>query len=306
MTATIKKPPRSPHYTRRLLRFALVALLVELAAVFYVILPTLYATGIAHPRRAEVCCRTPAGHGLAYEEVAFNTADGLTLRGWYIPSQNRAVILLLHPFSGNRLSMLDQAAMLARHGYGALLFDLRAHGESDGQAISFRGEDALAALAYLQARPDVDPSRIGALGASLGGFVAIQAAAESEALRAVVADGPGIVNLADDPRPASLARFLDLPIQWVTFHLWDLQGLTPSQPVIRTLPNLAPRPVFFISGAKSSLEAAVVRRYYASSGEPRLLWEAPDAGHIQAWALHPAEYEQRVVAFFDQALTPLP
>ena len=84
--------------------------------------------------------------------------------------------------------------MLARHGYGVLLFDRRGEGESEGEPNSWGwgGEaDIKAAIAYLQRRPDVDPDRIGGIGLSVGGEMMIEAAAETDELAAVVSEGAG-------------------------------------------------------------------------------------------------------------------
>ena len=63
--------------------------------------------------------------------------------------------------------------MLARHGYGVLIFDRRGEGESDGDPNPYAwndGErDLLAAIDFLKRRPDVEPDRIGGIGLSVGG-----------------------------------------------------------------------------------------------------------------------------------------
>ena len=91
--------------------------------------------------------------------------------------------------------------MLARHGYGVLLFDRRGEGESDGDPNAFgwaADKDMNAAVAFLQHRPDVDRSRIGGIGLSVGGETLLQTAAESDGLKAVVADGAGARSLRED------------------------------------------------------------------------------------------------------------
>jgi alpha-beta hydrolase superfamily lysophospholipase len=103
---------------------------------------------------------TPVDYGLNYQEISFTTSDGLTLQGWYIPSANGAAVILTHHMASNRVGVLETAYMLARNGYGVLLFDLRAHGESQGEVLPFGGaeaEDIVAAAAYLQSREDIDP-----------------------------------------------------------------------------------------------------------------------------------------------------
>ena len=150
-----------------------------------VLLPTSVAYVVTHTARAEV---PPAELGTAYEEVEFTTSDGLLLKGWYIPSTNGAAVIAFPGRSGPQ----KQARMLASHGYGVLLFDRRGEGESEGDPNGFGwgGErDLDAAAAYLQSRPDVDPTRIGAIGLSVGGEMLIRAAAHSDAFAAVVSEG---------------------------------------------------------------------------------------------------------------------
>ena len=81
--------------------------------------------------------------------MSFTTRDGLALEGWYIPSRNGAAVI---SFPG-RKGPQRQARMLARHGYGVLLFDRRGEGRSEGEpnGLGWGGdEDIKAAIAYLQ------------------------------------------------------------------------------------------------------------------------------------------------------------
>ena len=293
---------RDGRYWRNLLVVTLVELLIGALLVAYVVLPILYANGVAHPKRASVCCATPADHGLAYEDMSFKTRDGLTLRGWYIPSKNKAAVLVAHGIGGNRASPLAQVAALGRHGYGVLLFDLRAHGDSEGNTITFSGEDVSAAATFLQHRADVNPDQIGAMGISLGGLVVIQSAASTNDIKAIVADGGGLAAFEDEPRPATVAHWLDLPFQWVTFRVWERQGVSAPASVVKALPRIAPRPVLLIAGTQSKFEQGMMRKFYAAAGQPKTLWEIPEAGHIGGWAARPEEYEKRIATFFDHAL----
>ncbi len=66
--------------------------------------------------------------------------------------------------------------------------------------------------------------------------------------------------------------------------------------------DIAPRPVFLISAGRGVDSEVLNKQFYAAAGEPRTLWEIPEAGHTGGIESRPAEYEQRVVGFFDQAL----
>jgi dipeptidyl aminopeptidase/acylaminoacyl peptidase len=112
--------------------------------------------------------------------VALRTADGVRLSAWYVPPRNGAAVVLLPGAGSTRTAVLGQAAVLARHGYGALLVDSRGHGRSGGHAMDFGwwgGRDITAAVSYLTRQPGVQPGKIAVLGLSMGGEQAIAALA---------------------------------------------------------------------------------------------------------------------------------
>ena len=64
-------------------------------------------------------------------------ADGVRLAAWYVPSRNGAAIVLVHGGGGDRDGLKLHAALLARHGYGVLLYDERGRGASGGRSNAF-------------------------------------------------------------------------------------------------------------------------------------------------------------------------
>jgi pimeloyl-ACP methyl ester carboxylesterase len=183
-----------------------------------------------------------------------------------------------------------------------LLLDERAHGGSEGDTITFGGDDIVGAAAYLQGRPDVDPHRIGAWGFSLGGLAIIQAAASSGTIRAIVADGPSPGALRDMAEPESPGGWLWVPFHWAWYQVLRYQGVAAPTAVIDALPQIAPRPILLVAGAAQRSEQLRIQGFYAAAAQPKALWEIPEAGHLGGWAARPDEYEARVVAFFNQAL----
>src|SRR5579884_3328895 len=74
--------------------------------------------------------------GLPFEEIEFAGPQG-TLRGWYLPARNGATIVCCHGIHDNSVQWVPQiAALHARSGYGALLFDFCGHGRSDGSMVT--------------------------------------------------------------------------------------------------------------------------------------------------------------------------
>ena len=283
------------RYLRRLLLVA-GAVFVALSVLF----PLALAYVVTHAARAEV---PRADLGAAHEEVAFTTADGLRLKGWYIPSRNGAAII---SFPG-RASSQKRAKLLARHGYGVLLFDRRGEGESEGDPNGFgwQGErDIHAAVAFLQGRPDVDPERIGGIGLSVGGEMMIEAAAESTALKAIVSEG-GSGRSVRDLFANNQGKWNELVGNMVATSATALfANNLPPQDLKSLVPEISGA-VFFVYGENGQpAEQPVNNTFYAVANEPKEIWEVPGSGHIGGTEAQPQEYERRVTAFFDRELRP--
>jgi fermentation-respiration switch protein FrsA (DUF1100 family) len=195
---------------------------------------------------------------------------------------------------------LEQATVLAEQGFGILLYDLRAHGDSDGTQTSLTGADVRAALNYLRSRPDVDPDRIGAIGVSLGAVNIVHAAAADRGLKAITLDGLGQSGAADFP-PSTPAQWTTEVQHFVMFAVLRARGVVDA-PVIDVLSELPPCPKLFVSGIGQDLEREAVRRYFAATSEPKSLWEIPEGWHGYTWAARPQEYTQRIAEFFIQSL----
>jgi pimeloyl-ACP methyl ester carboxylesterase len=295
--------------SRRLARWyklrTVILVLAEALAVFYLVVPIYGAYEATHPTRVPVV-GSPASLGMAYEDVALPAADGITLRGWYVPSRNGAAIIAVHGADGNRVQMLWHAQALAEKGYGVLLFDLRAHGESDGTVfpVTDASPDVAAAVAYLRSRDEIDPERIGAVGLSLGAEVILQAAARDGSLKALIADGASTNRIEDLlPLPPQY-RFMYVvaPTWWMSDRMAAWMSGVLARPLVVLVKDIAPRPVLFIS-SREAPEPFMNRRLYARAGPGAQLWELPDTAHVGGIFAHPEEYRQRMVSFFDAALS---
>jgi fermentation-respiration switch protein FrsA (DUF1100 family) len=98
--------------------------------------------------------------------------------------------MVLHGAGSRKENHADYARAAVAHGLAALTFDNRGHGETDGPLGDEVIDDLGSLAAWLAARPEVDGRRIGVRGSSMGGLLAIHAAAESSDLAAAVAICP--------------------------------------------------------------------------------------------------------------------
>lgn len=280
----------------------LIPILIVARMLGYISVLVASANTFVAPHNGSICCATPADDGWDYETVSFTSADGVELRGWYIPSESETAVILLHGHGASRTQMLKRADMLAQHGFGVLLYDLRGHGESlsDSRSLGWQDvDDVAAAMAYLQQRDDVDPNRIGLFGFSLGGQIALRAA-QFDDVQAVVADGPGYANYADLPPPTSFNERLRNLEGWLWIPIMERQtGLTAPTAIVEQIANIAPRPILLIS---VSGEVPLADFYYEAAQEPKTLWHIPEAGHGQGPKVRPEEYEEHLITFFSESL----
>lgn len=288
---------RHGSLARRVLRRAAVGIP---AALVVLVLGWPLALGyvFTHVGRAVV----PANElGVPSERVTFETADGLRLQGWYIPSRNGAAVIA---FPG-RKGPQKPARMLARHGYGVLLFDRRGEGVSEGSpnALGWGGaRDIDAAVRFLQRRPDVDPDRIGGLGLSVGGELMLEAAARNSALKAVVSEGAGARSVREDRDIPGIDPLTVAAVGVNTAAVALSADRLPPDHLKDLVPEISPRPILLIH---AGIDTEVLNPiYHRAAQEPKELWEIPEASHTGGLTARPAEYERRVVGFFDRALRP--
>ena len=289
------------------LRYKILAVPVGVTLFVLVIAPLTLSVALTNTVPFDLGTATPTDLDLAYEDVAIRADDGVELLGWYVPSTNGAAVVLLSGAGGVRSDELDHAAVLARHGYGVLLLDVRGHGGSGGDAMLWGWDgdrDVRAAVDYLAARPDVSDGRIAALGMSMGAEEAIGAAGSDDRLRAVVAEGATARGVRDEGNRATgvggwFTRYAD----WATSHAADLMtGAKPPTKVRDAIAAASPRPIMIIAGGTQPAEIDAAHAWIAASGDNTELWIAPGAGHTQAFARLPAEWERRAVAFLDRSL----
>ena len=275
-----------------------VAVPAGLFAVFFVLGPI--GLGIVETHK----WREPVGDppSAAYRDVRFDAGDGLDIAGWYRPSRNGAAVLLVHGGGSDRKGSVAHAEMLARHGYGVLLYDARGRGESDGTPNNYGwdwGKDVAGALDFLERRDDVDRDRIGALGLSTGADVLIEAAAQRGDVRALVADGAAAGSFEDWHHLRGTE--LGTAPGWVMFTTMRVTSGDPPGPPLEDLIRDIDSPTLLISAGTDAERDFNVLYDEAATG-PVEHWNLPGAQHTHAIREHPEEYERRVVGFFNAEL----
>ncbi len=132
-------------------------------------------------------------------DVEFD-AEGVTLRGWhYLPPKSKKqvpTIVMAHGFSAVKEMYLDKfAEAFVDAGFGALVFDNRNFGASDGELRQEidpweQVRDYRHAITYATTLKEVDADRIGIWGSSYSGGHVIVVGAIDRRVRCVVGQVP--------------------------------------------------------------------------------------------------------------------
>ena len=245
---------------------------------------------------------TPRALKMGYEDASFRTADGLTLRGWYIPAARTTekTLILLHGYPADKGDILPALAFL-HDDFNLLLFDFRYLGESEGSYSSAGAkevEDLLAAIRFLKAR---GIKEVGVWGFSMGGAVALMALEKASEIRAVVSES-SYASLAQMALSLLRIPLLNYPVAYLV-GLWakiflgiDLRDISPAQRIRQTTV-----PILLIH----SSDDAVIPFSHAQSLQQALaknphveFWFHRGFGHGELGS----DYQSRVRSFFHKHL----
>lgn len=160
-----------------------------------------------------------------YEDVSWQS-HGKAVKGWFLPhpetvqGETTPVIVVAHGWGSNRSRVLRYALPLYEEGFAILMYDARSHGESDHyrtpSGLQFR-DDLCAAIDWLRTRQDIDPTRIGVIGHSLGAYGAVLA----------IDAGAPIAALVTDSMPVRLATMIGSELRRRRLPQFPLAYLIP-------------------------------------------------------------------------------
>ena len=238
--------------------------------------------------------------------VQFPSTSGAAIRGWFVPGKKGSgAVVLMHGVRASRLDMLERARFLCADGYSVLLFDFQAHGETAGQHITFgylESKDAQAAVEFL--RTNTPGEKIGVVGVSLGGVAALLATpplnADAMVLEMVY---PTFDQAVSDRLAIRLGNWSRTLTPLLTWQL-KLRSSISSRD-LRPIDHVKDlrMPLLFIAGSEDRhTTVAESRELFATASEPKELWVVNGAKHQDLHAFAKAEYEQRVLAFFQKHL----
>ena len=243
-------------------------------------------------------------------EVRFQNAYGEMLSGWWMEAAPACgSVVLMHGIRQNRRAMLGHAPFLVEAGYAVLLFDFRAHGESEGDRITFghrESGDAQAAVSFAATQLPGRP--VAAIGFSMGGAAALLADPPLDIDALVVeATYPTWTQSVVNKVRIRLGPLAELVAPALLLQLEPRLGISPD--ALRPIDRIAGigTPVLVIAGTDDP-HAPLSQSWalYEVARPPKAFWAVEGAGHVDFHRAAPADYERRVLGFLEDHLGPCP
>ncbi len=238
--------------------------------------------------------------------VEMRTASGGHVNGWMLRGAPKSgTVLLLHSVRSDRREMVDRARFLRKLGYGSLLIDLPAHGESSGDRITYGAREAegvSAALSFLAANQPRE--RIGVIGVSLGA-AALVLSKPKPAPNAVILES--MYPTIEEAISNRLAlHFGKLTRSLTPLLIWQLPirfGISPNQ--LHPIEEMAGLhcPILIMSGSSDQhTPLSEAKCIFDATPEPKELWIVNGAAHCNLHKFKPEPYESKVAEFLGKYL----
>lgn len=256
----------------------------------------------------------PSFFGLPYEEVSFlsrQCSNVVLLKGWYIPLVgSKRCIIMIHGLNTNRahseVKLLEIAKAFYNQGYNILTFDLRAHGESEGDHLwlgYYEAYDVLGAFDFLVGKKKISPRHIGMMGFSYGAMAAILAAKKEKIAALVVDSCPG--DTLKLVKRAMKKFFIPSPVFYCAKMIMekcfgvDVDELNTGEAIKKIT-----TPMFFIHGTNNDIPVEEITELYKTKCKNHLdeIWLTEGVGHAGSYLVFPEEYIRRIVDFFKKTL----
>ncbi len=263
----------------------------------------------------------PENYGLQAETFEVNAQDSIVLKGFYIPAIQPSVpvaysslpspdkqknaaktLIILHGISSCKEFFLPVAEKLAGEGINVVLLDLRAHGQSGGEYCTFgyyEKHDVSAVVDMLLAR---DPTqKIGIMGHSLGGAIALQTLAVDKRLQFGIIEST--FNSLESVVEQYGVNYFGLRSPWLARHTLDksaaIAHFNPYEVVPSESARQVTQPVFMSHGDRDErIPWQLGQQNYEHLASSDKQWYLiPNAGHNGLWQAGGAAYEAALMGF---------
>jgi alpha-beta hydrolase superfamily lysophospholipase len=219
---------------------------------------------------------------------------GLAYALWLPDSSPCPAVAIVHGAGSRKENHADFARLALANGWAALTFDLPGHGESEREFSGAAVEDLIGMADLLAVQPEVDPARVCLRGSSLGGFLALSAAAAEPEIAGVIAICPASEShLAHGVRQGRFEMRVGDPLA--------LEAWLAAQDVGEAVERIGGRPLILMHAeGDTQIPSEHSEELYERAAEPRKLVIAPGGAHTSVQ--HDAELQSAALRWLEREL----
>jgi len=247
---------------------------------------------------------SPRDFGFDYTDEEFSS-ENLKLKGWFIDRNSDLTIIPLHGYTVSRwdeVYMKDIIKILAEEGFNVFAFDFRAHGESEGKHTTLGDKeikDVMSAIDFLNEKYPEKCMKIGIIGYSMGGAIALKIAALENRVACAVADSPFVSMEKTGPR--GLKYFANLPKSLYGIVKIFSSSIAKANLKELEIINYADKikvPVLIIAGKRDPLVTVKEVEEFRERAKDKVELWITSAEHVRSIKDFPEEYKKKIVEFF--------
>ncbi|MEZ4601658.1 MAG: alpha/beta hydrolase [Syntrophotaleaceae bacterium] len=234
--------------------------------------------------------QTPDARGINYEDIWFESDDGVRLHGWYVPAASPGpLIVYFHGNAANITHRVENLQYLNHLGLPVFIFDYRGYGASEGRPLKEEDlyRDGRAALRFLETR-GWNPERTIYFGRSMGAAVALQMALENPPA--------GLVLECSFTSLRDMAR-IKTPVVYALVGWWAIGERFDNLGKISRLQ----KPLLMIHGDRDQVVPWIMgKQLFESAPEPKTFLSVSGAGHSDSYLVGGASYQDAWESFLKQ------
>ncbi len=250
----------------------------------------------------------PSEIGLPCNEFNIITNERFKLFCWAVPTleKSKGTIIYFHGIGDNKALGIPLAKLFFDNGFNTLLFDFRAHGESEGKYCTYGYYEKFDAQKIIDEAVQQFPNtKIGLYGLSMGAAIALQKASIDKRVSAVVSENSfsTLRTIFDDYQK----RMIILPFHYLRNLIINRSEQLASFDAKEVSPLNAVKkisvPLLFIYG---KLDNKIHYRYsiqlFENACASKELFPVENASHANVREIAGNSYDNKLISFYEQHL----
>lgn len=245
-----------------------------------------------------------------FELVEIESEDGLKLKARFLKNENPSgkAVILAHGYKGNSEQMPGITKFYYEQGYDILKPDARGHGLSEGDYIGYGWHDRKDYVQWSRfLAEETGADTIFLHGFSMGAATVLMASGEKlpEQVKGIIADCGYTTVLEELSHQLKyMYKLPAFPVMQVTSVITNIRaGYTFAEASAIDSAAKNKLPLLIIHGDKDALVPTEMgKRIFEKANGDKELWIVPGAGHTEAYTIAENEYQEKLKAFWSNAM----